>query len=1023
MTVRLIKLVLKAFGVIVTLLVALITIAILVLDDNDYRKISIYLAERFTGRTVAIDGPFSLTVSMHPTLSVSGVRIDNPSWATQPYLAQIGHLNVQMSLRQLLLGKLSVPLLAVSDAQVNLEINADGLRSWTNDTRRPEPTTKSFRVPAFGDVKLKNFTGRYLDTVTGLKTVVELTTLSIDEVDALNQLNAQGRWNDRAFSASGSSGTLADALESTKPFPVDMAMSLVGLDLTMKGTIAEPTDGDGLDIHVTALSSDVSKIGLALGEDTAVKGQLTGSADLRRNLAAPEFANINLTVTGGQKQPTASTKIVLTGDIAGMHLGGQTFMDGVDIKAGVNAPSTVISHLLNAHLPDLGPVESSFSLTGSSKTLRVSNTQLKIGDGTDLTIAATGGVTALQIMPALAMSGLDFQLRASAPTVADAVKPIGLTLPDLGPVSASAQLSGDLQQLDLDQIDLRVGGSIHPMQATGKIENILIQGNRPADVAITGAVTPWLVGLVGRKLPDLGIMNVAGQVSRVAGSLQFDHVQIVADDTDILSIKATSAAVRDPKTGRAALDIDIAAKNLEVVGSIIGLRIPALGPFSYSGRLMGKLGALSTIGKGRLGQTVFTENLSATLSGARPRVSGQVSIPVLYLADIGIHPDGPWQSSAPDDARTKPRALPFGALRAVDLVLLLDIDQIEGHDMSIDRGRLDLALETGVLQIKPLRFDTVGGSFTIDANVDARSLPTQITVDAAGENIVLEQVFKQVQRTVPLDGELDFLLKLNSSGDTLGELVSTLEGSTDFAISRGHIYNRYFDLLGSSLIHWLLLGREVRSAPDLRCFVGQFAIDAGDARVRTLLLETASTISRASGNIDFADKTLDVLVRPHSLTSQLLITTPYQVEGPWSAPRVRYSELRVAARLVAELALSPILTIQELAHLLRGRKVERDNLCLEWGPTPTELAPSSASDFKPGSPGYSIDPVRASSYVALTDTHLRHGPGTNFAIAKTFAPGETMEVTGKLRGLNWYTVTMSHERQGYVWGKLIRPAN
>ena len=133
MTVRLIKLVLKSFGVVVTLLVAMITIAILVLDDNDYRKISIYLADRFTGRTVAIDGPFSLTVSMHPTLSVSGVRIDNPSWATQPYLAQIGHLNVQMSLRQLLLGKLSVPLLAVSDAQVNLEINADGLRSWTND--------------------------------------------------------------------------------------------------------------------------------------------------------------------------------------------------------------------------------------------------------------------------------------------------------------------------------------------------------------------------------------------------------------------------------------------------------------------------------------------------------------------------------------------------------------------------------------------------------------------------------------------------------------------------------------------------------------------------------------------------------------------------------------------------------------------------------------------------------------------------------------------------------------------------
>jgi hypothetical protein len=1019
---RVIRAVVITVGAVFTLLAGSTATAILLLDDDDYRQISVYLAQRLTGWTVAIDGPFSLNVSLQPSLAVSDVRVENPSWATQPYLAQVGHLEIQLALRPLLSGTLSVPRFVLEDAEFHLESGTNGERNWTSGTLQAEKRDSGFWMPLFGDVKLHNVTGYYRDGITGRDTSIDLATLSVDQTDGLNHLKGEGLWDSRKISTKGNFGTLTEALNPTKPFPLDLVLSLPDLELALRGTIAEPKEGRGLDLHLTAHSDDVSKLQKALGSDLMLNGQLEGSVEIKGDVTAPELADLSLTLADDKVQGATATKIGVTGRVKTIRPGGEMIADGIDLKVRATAPSAVMSTWLKSRLPDLGPIDSAFALTGSSETLKVSDARLQIGDSKQLAIDATGAVATLQVTPKLVVSGVDFKIRANAPTTAAVAQPLGFALPELGPVAASAKLSGDIQQLDLKQVLLRVGSGDHPMQLSGEIDNLLLRDNKAASAAVKGAVTPWLEGVLGRKLPELGQIHAAAQLADVSGNLRLRQIQVVADDTDLLSLKASSAESRVAGDGWGPLDIDLVAKDMTIFGDLFDVSIPALGPFSYNGRLVGEPATPRLSGTARLGKTEIKGDVMASFTGARPYISGELSSPVLYLADIGIRTDEPWQTGA-SPAPEKGRAiLPFAALQALDFSLLIHLDQIEGVKMSIDRGTIDLALEDGRLRLHPLRFGFVGGSFAINASVNSRSDPAEIAVDVIGDNVLLQEVFAQYQKTVPLDGELDMQLNLTSRGNTMQALVSALDGSIDIAISRGQIYNRYFDLLGTNLIHWLMVGKETNAATDIRCLIGQFAVDSGDARIRALLLETSSTISKGSGDIDLANKTIDILVRPYSLRSRLTLTTPYRVKGLWRSPTVDYSKLRLAARAVEELGLAPIHTLDRLLPILSDRGKDPDNPCLDWAPTPSAVAASSISTFEPDAAGFSIDSMTPTPYVALTDSNVRKGPGTNYLLVETVAAGKTLEVTGKLQGLYWYRVTIASGEAGYVWGKLIRPS-
>jgi uncharacterized protein involved in outer membrane biogenesis len=1251
---RVLRIALLTFVAAVLLLVASAAALLAFLNDADYRRIATWLAERETGRRVTIGWPFSFQLSLEPTLAASDVRVANAAWTSQPDLARIGHLEVQVALRPLLSGTLLIPHLALEDADFELERNADGMPNWVLSR------TRERLVPVLGTVALRNIDWHYRDQASGWQTSIALEHLTVEDVGDVARLDGEGTWDGRKIGAKGEFGTLAQALNPTRPFPIDLSVSLPALQLALHGTVADPLAGQGLDLRLTGRSDHIEQLVELLGSDLPLAGRLNGAARLGGDLAELRLSDLHLGVVANQRgepkpnleitgqiatirpedavplegidcrvQLATSTAVLsswlkrevpdlgpvqgrfaltgsshalkladldlrvgnadqltiaATGAVNEIGLAPDLAVQGIDLQVEAKTPTTApLAKLLNRPLPELGPVDGRFALTGSSQALKLADLDLRVGNANQLTIAATGAVDEIGLTPDVVVQGIDLHLEAKAPATAPlakllnralpelgpvdgrfalsgssqalkladldlrlgradqltiaatgAVDEIGLTpdvvvqgidlhleakapataplaklldrsLPELGPVDgrftlsgsaqalkladldlrlgsadqltiaatgavneirpapelavrgvdlrlearaastaalarvldrplpelgalqASGRLSGRLERLDLEGLDLRAGPPGRPVRVTGRVDNVLFLGNAPASATFESDFAALLGLALDRRLPALGPLKATARLARAGGNLRIERLDATAGNTDVLSAKVAGGFDGAKRSaGQFGLDVEVSAKDLAILGTMLDASIPALGPFAFKGQLAGDFATPRLSGKARLGKTEIDETLRGSFGGTRPQVSGEISTPVLYLADFGIRPNGPWEQrqaakSAPPARGTQPS--PLGALQTMDLSLSLRIDQLEGAKLSIDRASLEVALQDGVLRIDSDSFDLSEGSAELDATVNTRADPPGITLSATANDLRLGDILAQLETDVPITGELDLETALKSTGSSLPSLISSLDGEFGMAIERGRINLRFFDLTGANLLQWLFAGAPLRSSTALSCFVARFGIERGVATTQSLFMDTSLAQSSGSGTLNLVDRTIDILVHPRPRSSEFVrFTTPYRIVGPLSDPSIDYSRVGLAGRAIGELAMTPFNLLGSLTSLVTDWGRDQENPCLTWtqsgtaGGTPPPSTATGASAF----PVIDMPPA---TYATTTGTHIRTGPGTSYPIIDKIPKGTTVQVTGKVKGLDWYRINLATGGVGYISAALLTPAN
>jgi paraquat-inducible protein B len=99
---------------------------------------------------------------------------------------------------------------------------------------------------------------------------------------------------------------------------------------------------------------------------------------------------------------------------------------------------------------------------------------------------------------------------------------------------------------------------------------------------------------------------------------------------------------------------------------------------------------------------------------------------------------------------------------------------------------------------------------------------------------------------------------------------------------------------------------------------------------------------------------------------------------------------------------------------------------LSWKPA-IRLGPPEAEpplpNIKKAEDGFPVKGMASALYTATTTSHVRQGPGTGYPIIEILAKDTTVEVIGRAKGLNWYRIRLADGGVGYVWGKLLQPAN
>jgi AsmA protein len=109
--------------------VAALSLAIAVVNPDDYKPQIVAAVQRATGRTLSLGGPLRISRSLWPTIEVTNVTLANLPGGTRPDMARAERIEAQLSLPALLHRRVEVSKLALVGPNILLEL-VDGKPNW-----------------------------------------------------------------------------------------------------------------------------------------------------------------------------------------------------------------------------------------------------------------------------------------------------------------------------------------------------------------------------------------------------------------------------------------------------------------------------------------------------------------------------------------------------------------------------------------------------------------------------------------------------------------------------------------------------------------------------------------------------------------------------------------------------------------------------------------------------------------------------------------------------------------------------
>lgn len=233
----------KVLAVVATLLVILILVIFFFPWDALRGPINRYVSGQL-GRRFEITNHLAVHLGRTTTVRADGVEIANPEWASEHYLLQAKAAEFDIELLPLLVGKVSLPRIVLTQPQIGLQIEPDGRRTWA----LARDTSDKGAAPAIGSLQVDEGTLKYLATAQGANVVAQFSVEKESAGPLPLSYKAKGKWKNEPFTASGRTGGVLKLSQNTDaPFPVEVNAVAGRTSLKAQGVIANLAELGGVD--------------------------------------------------------------------------------------------------------------------------------------------------------------------------------------------------------------------------------------------------------------------------------------------------------------------------------------------------------------------------------------------------------------------------------------------------------------------------------------------------------------------------------------------------------------------------------------------------------------------------------------------------------------------------------------------------------------------------------------------------------------------------------------------------------
>lgn len=296
-----------------------------------------------------------------------------------------------------------------------------------------------------------------------------------------------------------------------------------------------------------------------------------------------------------------------------------------------------------------------------------------------------------------------------------------------------------------------------------------------------------------------------------------------------------------------------------------------------------------------------TGGLTADLSGALPRLTGNLASPKLDLRPYTGGSDTAQPVAAAGSAEAKEtqwssEPIDASALRSFNARFTLNADQVLLRNLKIGNSDVVATVEGGVLTADVKELGLYNGKAKGKLIVDGRKTPSSISSDMSLAGLDLASFMADAAHSSRFEGIGNFDVDLKGSGHSQKELVENLGGATKISFKNGAI--KGIDLVKIAQIIQGLTGKTDPNQQQASGGVGvgestkfvamgaDFAVAGGIMRTSNFQLLNDVLSLTGEGSINLVAQTIDFKIMPGKNQKDGGLRIALKITGPLSQPKI-----------------------------------------------------------------------------------------------------------------------------------------
>jgi len=883
-----------------------------------YRSVIETRLSQAMGLEVSIQGDFDVHLLPQPRFEAQDVVLRGAEGGGPLTFLHVGVLDFELDFHELLHRRLDIVNFVLSDGELylntaSLERSAKSpvVGSVAEENRGKE---LGFHLRSLALERFRIFL-RTDESETPRLIEVESLNISTQGGQSPTEIQAAGDFRGGHFDLNGRFGSVAELLRPTEPFPVFVQGWLFDVEVRAEGTLARPLALEGADIAVSLRLPDIASLATYF---EAAKFPALGELHVTGRLKNPNG------VFGVEQLNAKSESDLLRLELTG-SIGDLFAFKGLQLEAQADIhASSWLEAVLNRSLPPFQALSGRASIFDKNGEIGIKGRATATAEQGRVVIDAEGGVDDLRKLEKVK---LDLNIEAKDCASVSRLLKLEKPLPPVGPLSFHGKLTTQDRHMRLDDIVLDIrpsyGGSLKVEGHVADLESV--QGV-DLSAAFQGVDLRNIRSYVEQAIPDIGKVNGSAVMSDADGSLGLESFKIQGGQPGVLNLNLSGSLEQLRKLDDIVLDVRLEARDSEVVGELLGLKLPPTRGVAFKGRVTGSNeSVLAKNAVVRIGDTELRGSFSGSfVEGKRPRIVAKLDSPSIDLRELGLaypafaepsEPEGgtatsgEWQEQF-DRWRSGGEPLPFEKLELVDLDLKINANTLIGRDgLNLQDTAIDVSLHEGDLVLKGHIKDPGKDLLEWLLKIEVSRSEPRVALQVDGQAIDLARAIPQMKQESAYAGNIDVFVDVTAEGGTYPELRSSLDGRFYVVYRDAVVITRFARAFVHNFLDMILPSFRAKSLPPSKCFVLGLDIEKGVATIEDFFLEGDKVILRGQGQIDFVKDAYAMRLQPTVSDPKLLSVVPtVNVRGPILDPvfsPVPFSLLTSAVQGFATRILKP----------------------------------------------------------------------------------------------------------------------